>query len=35
MADFRSVAYDSRFIGAIPKDKIRGKVVKIKPPKKK
>jgi signal peptidase I len=33
MADFRSNAYDSRHIGAIPKEKIIGKVLKIKPKK--
>jgi signal peptidase I len=34
LADFRNNSIDSRDTGAIPKDKIRGKVVKIKPPKK-
>ncbi|MCL1933843.1 MAG: signal peptidase I [Candidatus Azobacteroides sp.] len=35
MGDFRSNANDSRKIGAIPREQIIGKVVEIKPPKKK
>lgn len=30
MGDFRSNAYDSRYLGVIPKDKIIGKIIKIK-----
>jgi signal peptidase I len=33
MGDFRTNALDSRYVGAMPRDKILGKVVKIKPPK--
>ena len=35
MGDFRSNANDSRIIGAIPREQIFGKVIEIKPPKKK
>jgi|GEM_PF-1485960 len=35
MGDFRDNKYDSRYIGTIPREQIFGKVVEIKPPKKK
>ena len=35
MGDFRSNAHDSRIIGTIPREQILGKVIEIKPPKKK